>query len=355
MSPDALAVEPLVLNLQGREWQKLHDTEREKLVETCFRYWRARGFPYYRLSDAEIRREYSQLAAVSSDRVLLGDEVQTSMVGLKVANYFHPQMWSVRTRGRRSPLQCFDNDRLLRRLIRTAFRVWPDRSSVNESNLRGMLRTFSRTGCVSNFRPTAAKAIYEQYSQDGDSVLDFSSGYGGRLLGCLPLDRQYIGIDPCREQITGLRNMKAWLQRRVKVKAAVRIHRACAEDFLPQIDSNSVALIFSSPPYFDTERYSDEPTQSFIKYPRYEEWLENFIGRVIAESSRILKPRGYLILNVADINGYKLSRDVRRIAANYFKLTETLKLRLSYLPYFRGRSTEKYKFEPILVFRKMRL
>lgn len=348
------AVEDVVLNLRGRDWLRLPCEERERLLEVCFRYWRSRGFPYYRLGDADILREYSRLAAVSRDKLILGDEIQTSMVGLKVANYFHPQMWSVRTRGRRSPLECFNGDRLLRRLIRTAFKVWPERKAVNESNLRGMLRTFSRTGCVSNFRPTAAKAIYERYSRDGDTILDFSAGYGGRLLGCLPLDRHYIGIDPCRAQVTGLRRMKTRLQRLVPVVAAVTIHRACAEDRLPRLHSSSAALIFSSPPYFDTEKYSDEPTQSFIKYPGYEEWLEKFIRRVIAESGRILRPCGHLVLNVADINGYRLTNDVLRFAAPHFELVETLRLRLGRLPYFRDESGGAYKFEPVLVFRKKR-
>jgi tRNA1(Val) A37 N6-methylase TrmN6 len=352
ISPASPAVEELVLNIKGNEWQKFRDKERKQLVEMCFRYWRSRGFPYYKLSDADIKREYSRLTTVSKERILLGEEIQISRVGTQLANYFHPQIWSVRPRGRRSPLQCFNNDEELRRLIQRAFKVCPDRSSVNENNLRGMLRTFNGTGCVSNFRPTAAKAIYEQYSRDGDIVVDFSSGYGGRLLGCLPLIRHYIGIDPCREQITGLRNMKARLQRLAKVEATASIHHTCAEDFLPRLDSNSVSLVFSSPPYFNTERYSEEPSQSFIRYPGYEEWLEKFIRKVIAESSRILKPRGYLVLNVADINGYNLTRDVRRVASAYLKLTKILKLRLSHLPYFREQSEEKYKYEPVFVFRK---
>src|SRR5205085_207140 len=109
------------------------------------------------------------------------------MVGVKLANFFHPQMWSVPVGPRRSPLDCFEDDKALRELIRKALRIWPDRYSVNESNLRRMLKTFSHTAGVSNFRPTAAKAIYERYSKSGNTILDFSAGYGGRLLGCMPL------------------------------------------------------------------------------------------------------------------------------------------------------------------------
>ena len=49
----------------------------------------------------------------------------------------------------------------------------------------GMRKTFSwvsGTQKVSNFRPTIAKYIYDNYSNNGN-VLDYSAGYGGRLIG----------------------------------------------------------------------------------------------------------------------------------------------------------------------------
>jgi SAM-dependent methyltransferase len=348
----ALRNEEAVLNLKGREWQKLNAVERERVVKICFSYWRSRGFPYYRLNDSELAREYTRLEGVTKECILVGDEIQISMIGLRLANYFHPQMWSVKTKGRRSPDKCFNDDSALRRLISRALNVWTDRCAVNESNLRGMLITFSRTARVSNFRPTAAKAIIERYSNCGDTVLDFSAGYGGRLLGCLPLKRIYIGIDPCTQQVRGLRKMKAKLESLVKPRAKAIIHRACAEDFLPGIRANSVNLVFSSPPYFNTERYSNEKTQSYLKFPEYEQWLEAFIGRVILESRRILKPGGYFIINVADIRGYKLSDDVLGLATKHFRHTETLKLRLSSLPYLRARPQEAFKHESVFILRK---
>jgi SAM-dependent methyltransferase len=347
-------LENLVLNLRGREWQKLPSKERMKVVDMCFRYWRARGFPYYQLSDLEIIKDYDRLAAASKEQILLGDEVQISMVGVKLANYFHPQMWCVPVNGAHSPIERFNDDEQLRKLIRRALTIWSDRYSVNEINLRGMLRTFSNTARVSNFRPTAAKALYEQYSKDGDTVLDFSAGYGGRLLGCLPLDRRYIGIDPCKDQARGLRNMVRTLKRLARPKALPSIHQQCAEDFLPLLEAGSVSLVFSSPPYFNHERYSDEPSQSYIRYPTYDEWLETFLGKVVAESQRVLKPGGHLLLNVADVNGLKLAADVFRIASRYFTPVGILKLRLGHKPYLRHRTGKAFKYESLFVFRKSR-
>ena len=52
-----------------------------------------------------------------------------------------------------------------------------------------------------------------------------------------------------------------------------------SEEFKPR--ENTVDLCFTSPPYFDTEKYADEPTQSYIKYPSEKEWIDGFLTQTI--------------------------------------------------------------------------
>lgn len=352
-SKDFKHLENLVLNIRGREWQKLRKKRRAEIVELCLRYWRARGFPYPDLTEDEIKVDYARLAQTFKEKIFIGDEIQMSMVGIKLANSFHPQMWKVKVNKSYTPLDRFNDDAQLRVLIQKALSIWGDYYSVNARNLRSMLRIYS-TRRVSNFRPTAAKAIYEEYSGPGDTVLDFSAGYGGRLLGCLPLERRYIGVDPCAAQAGGLRRMIAKLKRLVKPNAQASIYRECAEDFMPTLESESVSLVFSSPPYFNNELYSRERSQSYIRYPDYGMWREEFLGRIIRESHRVLEADGHLVVNVADANGFKLTDDVLRLAAKYFKLTRTLRLRMSHRPYLRNRNGGAYRYEPVFVFRKLR-
>jgi hypothetical protein len=349
-----LELERAILGLRGRAWTPLDAEAREQVLERCFVYWRGRGFPHYQLTDEEIARGYRNVARKPRERILLGEEVQMSMAGLEVANSFQPQMWGVPVRRARSPLDRFEDDQVLRRVLRRCLEVWPGRFSVNASNLRRMLTTFSHTARVSNFRPTAAKALYETYSGDGDPVLDFSAGYGGRLLGCCPLHRTYVGVDPCAGQIRGLRAMVETLGRLVDVRVRVEIEPRCAEDVLPGLPEASFPLVFSSPPYFDAERYSEEMTQSYLRYPRYEEWVERFLGMLIAESARVLSPGGHLLINVADVHGYELTREVRRLAAPHLQLVTVLRLRLGHKPYLRKYTGCNFKYEPIFVFRKPR-
>lgn len=352
---DAAKMESCVLKLKGRQWQGLDKETQNKLIELCVAYWRARGFPYYNLCKTEIIREYQQLMNVHESSMFLEDEIQRSMVGLRLANYFHPQMWSVRVKGSGySPMERFLDDKVLPKLIRRAFNLWPARYGANASNLRGILKTYSNTASVSNFRPTVAKAIYEKFSQDGDSILDFSTGYGGRLLGCLPLRRYFVGIDPCEAQVVGCERMQAVLRSLINTQAQVQINKGCAEDVLPTLDANSFSLVFSSPPYFDNELYSEESTQSYIKFPSYEAWIEGFLRPVVEESYRLLKPGGHFIVNVADVNGYKLTENFVQVTEAYFEPVTTLKMRLGFMPYLRHLTSNKaFKYEPIFVYRKV--
>lgn len=347
------AMERFVLSLRGRDWKALSLADQERALDSCFRYWRQRGFPYYRLTEAQMRRDYERLVAADPRCLVIGTEIQMSMVGVRLANHFHPQMWSVRIAGARSPMERFSDDSSLRRVLRRALSVWPDLRAVNECNLRRMLKTFSNTAGVSNFRPTAAKTIYATYSRPGDRVLDFSSGYGGRLLGCLTLDRDYVGVDPCGMQVRGLTMMLDTVGRITGARTNATVHQACAEDYLASLPSSSMALVFSSPPYFDYERYSDEPSQSYRRYPVYEQWRDAFLAAVVRESGRLLVRGGFLVINVANCNGLNIVDDFLRVAADAgLALQHVRTLRLGRKPYLRREVGQAFKHEPVFVFQK---
>ena len=38
-------------------------------------------------------------------------------------------------------------------------------------------------------------------------------------------------------------------------------------------------MVFTSPPYFDREQYSEDDEQSFKSYPMYSDWRDNFLKR----------------------------------------------------------------------------
>jgi hypothetical protein len=339
--------------IRGREWARLTCRRRQKLVVGAFEYWRDAGFPYFELSGSAIAREFLCLQAQGETLAFRRGGALGSIVGLRLANFFQPHMWSVRVSRYRSPMDVFRDDGLLMAAIERAWTVWPDRFGANASCLRRMLKTFPGTASVSNFRPTIARAVIARYSPTGGVVVDFAAGFGGRLVGCLTLNRHYIGIEPSVQQFAGLRRTARALASLKPADATVTLHHGCAEDVLSRMSPRSAALVFSSPPYYDWERYSEHSTQSYVRYPTYEKWVRGFLMPVVDFSHRLLDHGGRFVLNVS--NGQRLPTPdaVEQLAKSAgFELESCLPLLLARVPYLHPRSIRPYKLELLLVFRK---
>jgi hypothetical protein len=184
-----------------------------------------------------------------------------------------------------------------------------------------------------------------------------SAGFGGRLLGALACPRvlKYIGTDPSSLTFDGLMEMKTELPPMLNVMGypspIVDLIRIGSEDYRPEPDSLSLCL--TSPPYAGHEKYSDEPTQSCIRFPNNELWMNDFM-RMTLENCRIgLKQDGLLVMNLADTKAYPtLTRDFLSLAKDTgFTLVETLQLKLSRIP-GTGKQMASHKYEPVYVFRK---
>jgi hypothetical protein len=341
------------LCLRGAEWIQLSQNRRRAFVRAAHLYWRRSGFPYYEMTAEQIADEFRRLSSQDQGTVFRKDGALGSVVGLAIANYFQPGMWSVRVSRYRCPMDVFEDDELLPAAIERAWRIWPDRRGANSSTLRRMLKTFPNTAAVSNFRPTLARGVISRYSRAGTRVLDFSAGFGGRMVGCLTLNRDYIGIEPNASQVSGLKANARALKCVKAASASVTILKGCAENTLRQIPSRSIDLVFSSPPYYDWERYSHGSSQSFVRYPNYESWLTGFLGPCIEESNRILTRRGTLVLNVSGRFRRPSIEHVLELArASRFGLIEQIPMLLARVPYLHPRDLGPFKPEALLVFRK---
>ena len=130
------------------------------------------------------------------------------------------------------------------------------------------------------------------------------------------------------------------------INKEVDIYKIGSEDFKPF--KNELDLCFTSPPYFDTEKYSEEPTQSYIKFPKENDWISGFLIKTIKNCHYGLKNEGYLALNIAKTSCAKnIENDfidnVKKVGFIYIK---TMKL---YLSAINGGGE---KFEPIYIFKK---
>lgn len=313
------------------------------------------GFPVYSLTLEEKWNEMRLLLTYDRTRLITNDVVGQTMHGLALAWHYFPHAWSVQCSGRLSPLDTFADDERLQSALNRREKYG---SLKSPSDLRKALRTVSSTQAVSNFRPSAAAALYDRYLPEGYGVTwDMSSGYGGRLLGAIASSRvkKYIGTDPATLTFEGLTAMATELPTMAaqlgNEPTAIELHKIGSENFVP--DRGSVQLAFTSPPYYNAEHYSSEASQSFIKFNTREEWLDEFLGATLSNAYLGLAASGNLVVNIANIESYpNLTEDFLWLTRRCgFRHIETLQLALSRMPGTRTGSA--YKYEPVFVLRKI--
>jgi hypothetical protein len=182
--------------------------EFEELVEEAFLNYRTKGFPHYFLTPEEKFKNLTQLRNYSHSNLIVDGVIIQKMHGLSLAWCYFPHSWSVQCGSMKTPMQVFDSDVDFKRAIGKRLKYGTGR--ITDAAIRKAVRSFSGSQGVSNFRPTAAAAIYHTYlPPTGGTVWDMSSGYGGRLLVAIACDRvsRYIGSDPCAPTMAGLRTM----------------------------------------------------------------------------------------------------------------------------------------------------
>ena len=333
------------------------DDEQRIIVDLLFENYRRKGYPYRVLTEHQLQHEMESLSHTKSP-VLDDDHLQTNMTGLSLANHFHPHFVKVRCLSRYlSPYECFsDDDR-----FKDAIRRWLELGNKpTPSGLRRILRTRDGVRSVVNFKPAIAKYIYDTYCPRNGKVLDPCAGYGGRLAGAIGSNKgiHYRGIDPHGPTAIGNMCMADFYSRRYELTGRVwnfgfGFELGCAEDIMPSMPDESFDCILTSPPYHNVERYSDEPTQSYLKFPVYDLWRDGFLSPVIRESFRVLKSGGYFVLNIKNYKHMKIADDACQLSASCgFELQKTYQMRLPNSEFHRHEDEAKYHAEPIFVFKK---
>jgi hypothetical protein len=183
-----------------------------------------------------------------------------------------------------------------------------------------------------NFPPMTAKFLYEHFTMhipasEKVHVYDPSSGWGGRILGAMSVSRpiHYVGTDPntdnfipelgvsryeyladfylrsIGEKGNGLSNKFFQTQENHTYEVFQDGSELIGEN--PEFHKyrGKLDFVFTSPPYFNREQYSDDETQSFKAYGQYSDWRDNFLRPTLTTAVEYLKRDRYLCWNIANI------------------------------------------------------
>lgn len=319
------------------------DLELEVFKKEIFDHYRKVGFPYYN-EDLETQEKSMKKMDeyFKTNEIIKDNTIRQTMHCLGTAWTYFPHSWAIKCNRMNTPMEIFNDDELFkkaitRRLIRGTY--------VSDSGIRKALRGTTGAQAVSNFRPSASRAIYDKYGGDGVTY-DPSAGFGGRLLGAIssPRIKKYIGCDPSTKTFKGLTEIA--LNRGGKKE--IELYKIGSEDFNL---AEEVDLVFTSPPYFANEIYSNEETQSCNRYPEYNDWLYNYLYKTMISMPSSIKKGGYLIINIANTKkAPTLVKDFTDYidTLGYFKLEKELKLALSSISH-----NAQFKYEPVFVYKRL--
>lgn len=321
------------------------------IEQELFEKYRKKGFPNYNRDDYSAWAEWRKVMVVPTDEIY-NPQTKTFLKYQSANGFlfsFFPHWIDVECGSSASIRECWNDDKKLMGLIRKTLAFCEKHGEEWSTNrIRQNAKVYCASQSVSNFSPTCARVLYDTYASKG-VVYDMSMGWGGRLLGFYASSaRKYIGADPSTKTFKGLAELNKTLADVSHQGKQVQMYNCGSEvmdisDFRGQVD-----FCFTSPPYFDTEKYAYEPTQSWIAYNTPEKWFECFIRPTFQRCYEALKESGVMAINIADTRHAQNTTDkVVKIAVECgFKHEDTLRLELSSI------SGKGSKYEPIFIFRK---
>ncbi|MFC0546920.1 DNA methyltransferase [Kutzneria chonburiensis] len=175
---------------------------------------------------------------------------------------------------------------------------------------------------TSIFDPVLAELLLRWYTAPGTAVLDPFAGGAVRGLVAARLGRRYTGVELRAEQVEA--NGQAavdWMGRGLLTAAAPQWIVGDARDIralVPNTASGTYGMLFTCPPYFDLERYSDDPAD-LSTAASYEQFLDGYTDALAAATDRMTDNAFAAIVTgaVRDRHGYVLDlpADTSRIMA----------------------------------------
>lgn len=328
-------------------------------------------------------------------------------------NHWFFQIWETETWQGKSPLTQFETCATfysnMDAIIRNGkFKLVERNPNATVNDCVELLKITNGSKPAGNFPSAVAKWIYlncaERLVKGSEDfyIYDPCMGFGGRLGGALaacnhtPLNDRtvhYHGTDVNNSIHQQYKKVESFWREHINPSIKLTMYNSTvpAESiFGDRFFANMKGkfhVAMTSCPYFNCERYSKDPNQSYIKYPSYDmggdnSWRLGFLKRMIGNVYELLRDGGEFWLNIADINsnenilGYpyiNLENDAKQFAVEAgFTHVLTYNMIIPNINAHRNKQDEedshgkisrdniierqgkKMKYEPIFVFKKIR-
>lgn len=283
----------------SEEFRSSDEEKKREMVNQVFNIYRSINiFPITYFNLQGLKKEIKK--CMDKDIIWDGKVLDFKLnQGSALCKFIFPNLHKVECKGltNNSMWDRFYDDHKLKRAIELSFNI---KNGVTPSQIRTSMELIGGN-VATNFKIMNAKALFEKYVPRDGLIYDYACGFGGRLLGalCSKNNYRYLGVEPCTETYNGLLELGQLIESCSNRKKSYKILKCGSEEKFT-LDKEFVDFAFSSPPYFTLEKYSDEKTQCYIKFPTLEEWFEGYVKPTIHNIYDYLKYDSYYAVNIAD-------------------------------------------------------
>ena len=315
------------LKIDKKEWAYIKETyDRPDIQETLVEILKDYELPTQELTKKDAYKDFMKLKGIQWPDYLKESEWYTRSEykwpltkkiirrinrGNDASNYFQQyNRWSVDGTISPGPVRTWGNPKFMYTLLGSLFTL--DVEKVDRGTLRSCIGL--RKYICSQFKPNVAKSIYDMFK--AETILDFSMGWGDRLAGFYASDygKHYVGIDPRKENHSIYEEQSKFYNKHLgffEQEIKSEFHCSPAEEFDFSQYDNYFDLVFTSPPYFNVERYSYDDTQSWVRYKDIDDWNTEFLQKTLNNLWRSIKTGGYLLVNISDVNASSKGRKAK--------------------------------------------
>lgn len=205
---------------------------------------------------------------------------------------------------------------------------------------------------ATTFMPGYAKAIFDFFQ--ARRVLDPCAGWGDRLTGAsISCVEEYIAFDPNRSLRPGYTDIMKVLGHNLIecTHTKLRFSNGFQHHALPfEVGAVEVLggaefeghfdLVFTSPPFFDYEMYSDAN-------PKYASWLDDFYAPLFQHCARLVKKGGHVCIHIDDTSAGNIREFLQKDVGKICPQLQIQELCIG----LRGLKSDKIR--PIWVYRRL--
>jgi len=306
-------------------WSKKGE-DRVSLMEWVFNYYRTKGLSAGNFTDEELLKDFQQLKN-NNVEVVDGKVSHSASCGLKIVKKFTSELY-LNAKGGPKTLSCLDvflNDEKFKKVLKNRMGwvlnfedgygrplIW----NITDKMIFQGMRSSGVAYTVSQFKPAVAKMLYKRYNVK--KTFDPSAGWGARAIAAVACGVEYYATDPLTS--SKVNNLITFFNGKGTVFNSGSEIQETYKD-IPTVD-----FIFTSPPYFNLEVYSDNSSQSIESFPNYSEWLDKYWSQTVDNCLSILEGK-FAFTMIETIGKNEISKDMINIClSKNLKLIETIDL-----------------------------